>query len=191
MLNNTCRWITGCLKPTNTNNLHLLADIVPADIRQEVASRLEMTKAVSDEPHLLHGCQPPDLESRKSFLSHVPPLQTSWEETRLQHWSQSSTDLGIPPCWRPPPWLRNTMDSVKDTQPPKNKIKTIKSCFAQMGLQDWHKQLWMWSRRPHYRALPCLLSTAQPLLLKRPGRDKVLLWENDLQLIKVKKNRNI
>ena len=39
-LNNTCRLITGCLKPTNTSNLHLLAGIAPADIRRKVASRL-------------------------------------------------------------------------------------------------------------------------------------------------------
>ena len=35
---------SNCLKPTNINNLHLLAGIAPADIRREVASRVEQTK---------------------------------------------------------------------------------------------------------------------------------------------------
>ena len=35
VLNNACRTITGCLKPTNTSNLHLLAGIAPSKIRRE------------------------------------------------------------------------------------------------------------------------------------------------------------
>lgn len=110
-LNNTCRSITGCLKPTNINNLHLLAGIAPADVRREVASRVEMTKATSDERHLLYGRVPPAqrLKSRRSFLSHVQPLIASREETRLQLWTKRleddppPTDMGIPPSEALPP----------------------------------------------------------------------------------------
>ena len=110
-LNNTCRLITGCLKPTNTSNLHLLAGIAPADIRRKVASRVEKTKATSDERHLLHGCHPPAqrLKSRRSFLSQVQPLTKSREETRIQLWMEKlendppPTDMGIPPTENLPP----------------------------------------------------------------------------------------
>ena len=39
--NNACRTITGCLKPTNTSNLYLLAGITPPEIKRETASRAE------------------------------------------------------------------------------------------------------------------------------------------------------
>lgn len=71
-----------------------------------------VTKATSDEHHLLYGHVPPAqrLKSRRSFLSHVQPLTTSWEETRLrQLWTKRleddlpPTDMGIPPSEALPP----------------------------------------------------------------------------------------
>ena len=50
-LNETCRMITGCLKPTNTNSLPVLAGIAPSDIRRAVASRTERTRQATDERH--------------------------------------------------------------------------------------------------------------------------------------------
>ena len=38
-LNQACRAITGCLKPTNVENLHLLAGIAPPEIRRSVCAR--------------------------------------------------------------------------------------------------------------------------------------------------------
>ena len=101
------------------NNVHLLAGIAPADVRREVASRVERTKAASDERHLLHGREPQAqrLRSRRSFLSHVQPLTTSREETRLQLWTTKlendppPIDMGIPPSedllsGSKAPWVR-------------------------------------------------------------------------------------
>ena len=48
VLNEGCRLITGCLKPTNTNNLHLLAGIAPPEIRREAASKQERLRQVTD-----------------------------------------------------------------------------------------------------------------------------------------------
>ena len=48
-LNETCRMITGCLKPTNTNSLPVLAGIAPSDIRRAVASRTERTRQATDQ----------------------------------------------------------------------------------------------------------------------------------------------
>jgi len=39
--NDSCRIITGCLKPTNANSLYLRAGIARPDIRREVISRWE------------------------------------------------------------------------------------------------------------------------------------------------------
>ncbi|KAJ8409277.1 hypothetical protein AAFF_G00234750 [Aldrovandia affinis] len=50
-LNESCRCITGCLKPTNTNNLYILAGIAPPDIRRAVASRTERRRQTTDERH--------------------------------------------------------------------------------------------------------------------------------------------
>jgi len=72
-LNDSCRIITGCLKPTNTHCLYLLAGIAPPDIRREVISIRERYKAMHDPSHMLHGSQAVNqrLKSRKaSFTAH-------------------------------------------------------------------------------------------------------------------------
>ena len=40
-LNQACRAITGCLKPTNVENLYLLTGIAPPKIRRSVCARVE------------------------------------------------------------------------------------------------------------------------------------------------------
>ena len=44
VVNQACRSITGCLKPTNVEDLYLIAGIAPTDIRREVCARVERTK---------------------------------------------------------------------------------------------------------------------------------------------------
>ena len=48
-LNQACRAITGCLRPTNVENLYLLAGIAPPEIRRSVCARVERTKQVERE----------------------------------------------------------------------------------------------------------------------------------------------
>ena len=48
-LNQACRAITGCLKPTNVDKLYLLAGIAPPEIRRSVCARVERTKQVERE----------------------------------------------------------------------------------------------------------------------------------------------
>ena len=43
-LNQACRAITGCLMPTNVENLYFLAGIAPHEIRRSVCARVERTK---------------------------------------------------------------------------------------------------------------------------------------------------
>ena len=58
VLNQSCRSITGCLKPTNVEDLYLIAGIAPPDIRREVCARVERTKQTKDERHSLFGHTP-------------------------------------------------------------------------------------------------------------------------------------
>ena len=85
-LNNACQTITGCLKPTNTSNLHLLAGIAPPEIRRETASRAERLRQSTDPRHPLFGSEPAltRLKSRRSFLRHVRPLVQSKAETNMK-----------------------------------------------------------------------------------------------------------
>lgn len=120
-LNDSCRCITGCLKPTNMNNVYLLAGIAPPDIRRAVASKAEHLKQATDERHSLHGHTPATsrLKSRKSFLSCTQPLQTTKEDARLQMWkkrlkdSQPCSTMGIAPAEELPPGADDTWQRWK------------------------------------------------------------------------------
>ena len=54
-LTTACRAITGCLKPTNIEDLYLLAGIAPPDIRRDVCAREEKKKQESNVSHSLYG----------------------------------------------------------------------------------------------------------------------------------------
>ena len=54
-LNLACRAITGCLKLTNVENLYLLAEIAPPEIKRSVCARVERTKQIERETHSLFG----------------------------------------------------------------------------------------------------------------------------------------
>ena len=74
-LNSACRAVTGCLKPTNVEDLYLLAGIAPPDIRKDVCARVEKTKQETNEAHSLCGQNPAErrLTSRNCFLRSVKP----------------------------------------------------------------------------------------------------------------------
>ena len=89
-LNETCRMITGCMKPTNTNILPVLAGIAPSDIRRAVASRTERTRQATDErpPPNGHIGVVPRLKSRKSFMTCTKPTNTTAKAARLELWRE-------------------------------------------------------------------------------------------------------
>lgn len=70
LINETCKIITGCLKPTNTNKLFTLCDIDPPDIRRQVIVDEERNKCDSDGKHPVYGYIPQDsrLNYRQSFV---------------------------------------------------------------------------------------------------------------------------
>ena len=88
--NESYRLITGCLKPTNADNLHLLAGAAPPEIQREAASKLERSRQACDPSHMLFNHQPvpPRLKSRRSFLLCVEPIKgknLTWRETKAQN----------------------------------------------------------------------------------------------------------
>ena len=74
-LNSICRAITGCLKPTNVEELYLLSGIAPPNIRRDVCARVEKAKQEINEAHSFHGKIPAEgrLKSRNCFLHSVKP----------------------------------------------------------------------------------------------------------------------
>ena len=94
-LHDCCRIISGCLKPTNLDSVHLLAGIAPPHIRRTVACRMERTRQTTDDRHQLFHHQPAAsrLKSRKSFMRTVTPLDSSASSSRLQLWKDSLTDV--------------------------------------------------------------------------------------------------
>ena len=117
-LNETCRMITGCLKPTNTNSLPVLAGIAPSDTRRAVASRTERTRQTTDQRHPLNGQLGvvPRLKSRKSFIKCTEPINTTAKAARMELWRErlepldASVHLNISPDEHLPasaenPWI--------------------------------------------------------------------------------------
>uniref|UniRef100_A0A2S2Q8Z5 RNA-directed DNA polymerase from mobile element jockey n=1 Tax=Sipha flava TaxID=143950 RepID=A0A2S2Q8Z5_9HEMI len=87
-LNDTCRIITGCLRPTPTHKLYLLAGIAPPEIRRRVTTDIEKTKQIKDERHPMFGHEIANtrLKSRKSFMQTAKELHESPQKARLQKW---------------------------------------------------------------------------------------------------------
>ena len=87
-LSSACRAVTGCLKPTNVEDLYLLAGIAPPDIRREVCARVENTKKETNEAHSLYGQNPAErrLESRNCFLRSVKPTDFPPKMIRCSTW---------------------------------------------------------------------------------------------------------
>jgi hypothetical protein len=89
-LNKACRAITGCLKPTNVEDLYLLAGIAPPDIRRDVCARVERTKQESQPTHSLFGHTPAErrLKSRRPFLPDVKPSYFPPKVVRCNEWQR-------------------------------------------------------------------------------------------------------
>ena len=71
VLNDACRAITGCLQPTNVENLYLLAGIAPPAVRRSVTAQREREKQVNDNRHPLHGHRRTDTEPIHSQIGEV------------------------------------------------------------------------------------------------------------------------
>lgn len=89
-LNDTCRIITGCLKPTPVGMLYPLAGVAPPEVRREVASSIERAKSELDPRHPMfhHIPVPQRLKSRHSFIKEAVPLNGDASQTRQRLWQE-------------------------------------------------------------------------------------------------------
>ena len=89
-LNQACRAITGCLRPTNVENLYLLAGIATPEIGRSVCARVERTKQVGRDTHSLFGHTPARsrLKSSRSFLTSVQPVHFPAKVVRVNEWKR-------------------------------------------------------------------------------------------------------
>ena len=88
-LNQACRSVTGCLKPTNVEDLYLLSGIAPPVTRRDVCDIVERQKPSTRETHSLFGQIPPaarSLKSRHCFLSSVQPADFPYKVIRCSEW---------------------------------------------------------------------------------------------------------
>ena len=86
-LNETCRMITGCPKPTHTNSL---AGIAPSHIRRAFESRTGRTRQTTDQRHPVNGHLGvvPCLKSRKCFIKCMAPINTTAKAVRVKLWRE-------------------------------------------------------------------------------------------------------
>ena len=87
-LNSACRAVTGYLKPTNVEDLYLLAGIAPPDIRRDVCAPVEKTKQETNEAHSLYDQNPAErrLESWNCLLCSVKPADIPPKVIRCSAW---------------------------------------------------------------------------------------------------------
>ena len=108
-LNQACRAITGCLRPTKVENLYLLAGIAPPEIRRSVCARVERNqtgrerdplpvwahtskKTSKIEKKLPYKCSTSSLPSKK-----LPESTNGREDWRRRHMQAQSTCTRIQP----------------------------------------------------------------------------------------------
>ena len=137
----TSRMITGCLKPTNTNSLPVLAGIAPSDIRRAVASRTERTRQTTDQRLNGHLGVVPRLKSRKSFIKCTEPINTTAKATRMELWRErlepldASVHLNISPDEHLPAGAENPWTTWKAlnrlrTQVGRSRVNMLKWGFS-------------------------------------------------------------
>ena len=86
-LNDACRSITGCLRPTNVEELYLLAGIAPPGIRRDVCTRVEKKKQEPNAAHSLHGQFQAEIRLKiECFLSSVRPADFPAKVIRCSEW---------------------------------------------------------------------------------------------------------
>lgn len=106
-LNDTCRTITGCLKPTPVWMLYSLCGIAPPDVRREAACSREKHRQETDPRHPLYNQEPAPyrLKSRKSFLRSTVASHKDPSKERIDLWQAKypMANSFIPPNESLPP----------------------------------------------------------------------------------------
>ena len=168
-LNETCRMITWCLKPTNTNSLPVLAGIVPPDIRRAVASRTERTRQATDERHPLNG-HLGDASNRGKALWHA--LSPSTRLRKLPAWSYGENDSSpwTPECiWTSV--LTNTSQLAQRIPGQPGRHST--GCVHRLAGQEW--TCWSGDFPPNKKPVTVASGSMPWALLDMHIREQVVL----------------
>ena len=90
-LNETCRIITGGIKPTPLNKVYSLAGIAPPKVRRKVACSVEKLRQEKHPRHSLYGYTAPRarLKSRHSFIKAITALDCDPSSARERLWQTS------------------------------------------------------------------------------------------------------
>ena len=91
VLNDALRIVTGCLRPTPTNYLPILADIQPAELRHRGATLSLANRATLNPDHILHeqlvekqNAHQVRLKSRRPFVPAAQKLLDSLTESDIR-----------------------------------------------------------------------------------------------------------
>ena len=95
VLHDCCRIISGCLKPTNVDSVHLLAGIASPHIRRTIDCRVERTRQTTDaiRKQFHHRPAASRLKSCQGFMPTFTQLDSSASSIRQRLWKYSLTDV--------------------------------------------------------------------------------------------------
>jgi len=100
-LNETCRIITGCLKPTPLKYIYPLAGIVPPGIRRHAATCIERTKQIMDQRYHMYGSLGPQRRNKslRRFIVNSTTIHVTPEQYTIQKWREElQCEKPVPPA---------------------------------------------------------------------------------------------
>ena len=137
-LNNTCRLITGTLRPTPLPTVYRLAGIAPPHIRRTTKAKIQKFKQETDIRHTLYGHVPPRsrLKSRNSFMTNQSLNPDEAENHRLSTWKEWDKSPGNEAVQEPQENL------PKGTELPRKDWVTLNRARAKVGRTNKNLHRW-------------------------------------------------
>ena len=149
-LNEACRSITGCLRPTSVENVYLLAGIASPGVRRATTTRQESRQKIPGIPYSVIKC----LKSRNSFVHSVTPLDTNPPAERLRAWTPPpavcTTETLIHTIWRHVPRIWSSMVTLDMSKQTKNWNGLLQVEHAKMEIQWCRHHMWLWGADADY-----------------------------------------
>ena len=120
-LNETCRIVTGCMKPTPLSNLYRAAGFAEPSTRRGAAEHIEKIKQIADDRHALYKARTPRkrLKSRKSFLGTVKDEPPEYFPLPQVQWTGQTLDFKT---WKTLNRIRTGVATVKSNMAKWGKI---------------------------------------------------------------------